>query len=138
MIRDASYSEKYVEQTLHQTVISSPPLIPVRPRPLTADELRAWIDGGHRCVRFPTCVSFLVGSLYRQSPVYLTSNWQARYLRGLGFSLLALLCGPWAIPWGPVWAASAVWINLTGGIDVTDEVRREIDSSPATDRSLLA
>jgi hypothetical protein len=106
-------------------------VLPLLPRQLTADELRAWIAAGRRCVRFESCVSFLVGSLRRHSPVYVTTCWQDRYLRGLGYSLLTLLCGPWAVPWGPVWTAFAVWTNLTGGVDVTDELRAEIDSSSA-------
>jgi hypothetical protein len=89
---------------------------------LSPDELRESIRRGGRCVRFERCTSFFVATFRQQSRIYLTENWQDRYLRGLGFSLLALLLGPWGVPWGLYFTVRAMWTNLTGGIDVTDEV----------------
>lgn len=89
---------------------------------MSPEQLRARVRAGSRCVRFECCVSFLIATLRRQSPVYLTNSWQERYLRGLGYSTLALLLGIWGVPWGIVWTARAVWTNLTGGTDVTAEV----------------
>jgi len=43
-------------------------------------------------------------------------------LRGLGYSLLAILLGPWGVPWGLIWTPWAVWVNLTGGVDETDAI----------------
>ena len=43
-------------------------------------------------------------------------------MRGLGYSVLALLFGPWGVPWGVIWTPWAVWVNLTGGVDETDAV----------------
>jgi hypothetical protein len=100
--------------------------------PLAADELQARIAAGDRCVRFEFCLSFLVATVRRQSPVYLTTSWQDRYLRGLGYSTLALLLGPWGVPWGLVWTPWAVWVNLTGGVDVTEEVLRHLGEGPRT------
>ena len=77
---------------------------------------------GARLVRFEFCISLLLFTLRRQSPVYLTESWQERYLRGLGYSLLALILGPWGVPWGPIWTPWAVWVNLTGGVDETDTI----------------
>jgi len=91
-------------------------------RPLFDEELRARVADGARCVRFEFCFSLLFVTVRRQSPVYLTRSWHQRYLRGLGYSALALLLGPWGFPWGPLWTAWAVWVNLTGGADCTDEV----------------
>lgn len=89
---------------------------------LTPEEVRDRIRAGWRAVRFEFCVSFLLATIRRQSGVYLTERWQERYLRGLGYSALALLLGPWGVPWGILWSCRAVWTNLTGGIDVTDEL----------------
>ena len=88
-----------------------------------ADHLRA----GARCVRFEWCASLLIATIRRQSPVYLTYDWQDRYLRGLRYSLAAVLLGPWGVPWGLVWTPWAVWVNLTGGADVTDTLLRWLD-----------
>lgn len=108
----------------------------IEPLPVAfdADELRARLAGGWRCVRFETCVSVGLATLRRQSRVYLTESWQSRYIRGFAYSVGAILLGPWGVPWGLVWTPFAVWVNLTGGIDVTDNVRawleqRETDSS---------
>lgn len=95
--------------------------------------LNDWRDrilAGDRCVRFEFCISVVLATVRRQSPVVLTRTRLDRYLRGLGYSLLALLFGLWGIPWGPIWTARAVWVNLTGGEDVTDEVLAELNESP--------
>ena len=110
----------------------SPVLIPLAGTgPLFADELLVRLRDGCRCVRFEWCISFVIVTLRRQSAVYLTATWQERYLRGVGYSLLALLFGPWGVPWGLVRTPLAVWINLTGGSDVTDEVVRQLGSEPS-------
>lgn len=110
----------------------SPVLIPLAGTgPLSADELLARLRDGWRCVRFEWCISFVAVTLRRQSAVYLTATWQERYLRGVGYSLLALLFGPWGVPWGLVRTPLAVWSNLTGGTDVTDEITRQIGGEPS-------
>ena len=98
---------------------------------LNSFEVRERIARGWRCVRFELCASLVVATIRRQSAVYLTENWQERYLRGLGYSLVALLCGPWGVPWGLAWTARAVWTNLTGGVDVTDEVLVQLEAKGA-------
>lgn len=90
--------------------------------PVTPAELRDRVRAGWRCVRFESCYSLVFVTVRRQSRVYLTERWQQRYLYGLGYSVAALLAGPWGVPWGVVWTARAVWTNLTGGVDVTDAV----------------
>lgn len=99
--------------------------------PLTAEDVRNRLDAGWRCVRYECCFSAVVATVRRRSGVFLTENWQERYLRGFGYSLLSLLCGPWGVPWGLVWTVFAVWINTTGGTDVTDLVRAECERSMA-------
>ena len=89
---------------------------------LSPVEIRELVLRGYRFVRFERCTSFLIATLRHESPVYLTENWQDRYLRGLGYSLLSLLLGPWGVPWGVFLTAQSIWTNLTGGIDVTEEV----------------
>lgn len=99
-------------------------------RTLSADELRTRVAAGARLVRFELCLSALVFTVRRQSPVYLTDTWQERYLRGLWYSLVALLLGPWGVPWGLIWTPWAVWVNLTGGVDETDTVLTWLSEGP--------
>src|SRR5258707_640769 len=95
-------------QKSDQTAVGSS-LVPLAgSRPLFPEEVRARVEAGARLVRFEFCVSFLVVTIRRQSPVYLTESWQDRYLRGLGYTCLALLFGPWGVPWGLIWTPWSV------------------------------
>jgi hypothetical protein len=105
-------------QNSHQTPQPEPLPVPFDPA-----ELRVRLADGWRCVRFESVVSVGFATLRRQSAVHLTESWQKRYLHGLRYSLGSLLLGPWGVPWGLVWTPYAVWVNLTGGVDVTDNVR---------------
>lgn len=86
---------------------------------LFREDIQARVAAGARLVRFEFCISIVFVTIRRQSPPYLTDSWQSRYLRGLIYSLWAILLGPWGIPWGLIWTGRAVWLNLTGGIDET-------------------
>jgi hypothetical protein len=94
----------------------------VTPDGLSAAELRAYRDRGWKCVRFEWVRSWGIATVVTQSRVYLTEAWQDRYLRGLLYSVLALALGPWGVPYGLWRTGEAIWTNLTGGRDVTDEV----------------
>jgi hypothetical protein len=121
------------EQTVDQKTDSATQLLRLYGfRPLFGEELRARIADGARCVRFEFVISLLFVTLRRQSPVYLTHSWQERYVRGAGFSFLALLLGPWGVPWGLLQTPRAIWANLTGGVDCTQEVLAWLDA-PGTD-----
>src|SRR5215813_11332957 len=119
-----------------QTADQSPPasklLMLAGSRPLFPEELRARVAAGARLVRFEFCASLLFFTLRRQSAVYLTESWQERYLRGVGYSLLALFLGPWAVPWGLIWTPRAIWVNLTGGVDETAAVLAWLDDRTGT------
>lgn len=96
---------------------------------LFPEEVRARVATGARLVRFEYCISAIVFTIRRQSAVYLTQSWQERYLRGIWFSVAALLLGPWGVPWGLIWTPWAMWVNITGGIDETDAVLAWIDEN---------
>ena len=123
--------QKQSEQTLDQNPAGASELLHFRgTRPLFAEEVRTRIEAGARCVRFEFCFSLVFVTVRRQSRVFLTSSWEQRYLWGLWYSVLALLLGPWGIPWGLLWTPWAVWVNTTGGVDCTDEVLMWLDSLP--------
>ncbi len=112
-----------------QNPAAAPELLHIRgSRPLFDEELRTRLATGSRCVRFEFCFSLLFVTVRRQSPVYLTDSWQQRYVRGLGYSVLALLLGPWGAPWGLLLTPWAVWVNATGGADCTAEVLAWLDA----------
>jgi hypothetical protein len=116
------------EQNVDQNIQGATELLRFKgSRPLFGEELRKRVASGARCVRFEFCFSLLFVTLRRQSPIYLTHSWQERYLRGLWFSLLSLLLGPWGVPWGFLWTPWAMWVNTTGGVDCTGEVLAWLD-----------
>jgi hypothetical protein len=124
------------EQTLDQNRRGANQLLNLRgTRPLFDEELRTRVTAGARCVRFEFCFSLLFVTIRRQSAVYLTQSWEQRYIWGLWYSVLALLLGPWGIPWGLLWTPWAVWVNTTGGADCTDEILALLDSSPQVAQS---
>src|SRR4051794_39986213 len=124
------------EQTLDQNRPRASELLTLGgTRPLFAEELRTRVAAGARCVRFEFCFSLLFVTVRRQSPVSLTTSWQQRYLRGLWYSALSLLLGPWGFPWGLLWTPWAVWVNATGGVDCTAEILAWLDSSPQNAQS---
>ncbi len=101
-------------------------------RPLLPEQIRSRVMAGARLVRFEFCVSLLLFTIRRQSPLYLTESWQGRYLRGLAYSLLAILLGPWGVPWGLIYTPWAVWVNLAGGVDETDTVLEQLSDPTRT------
>jgi hypothetical protein len=110
------------EQTADQS-LADPSLIALSgSRPLFPEEIRARVAAGARLVRFEYCISLIVFTIRRQSRIYLTKSWQERYLRGLAYSLIAIMLGPWGVPWGVIYTPWSVWVNASGGVDETDEV----------------
>lgn len=98
---------------------------------LTPDQLRNLIHNGERCVRYEYIISVLIATFRFQSGVYLTGSWQERYLLGLPFSVMSAVLGPWGIPWGPLLTVRAFWINLCGGVDITEQVVAQLGESGA-------
>lgn len=117
-------------QTAVQKYVSKSQLLNLRgSRPLFAEELRTQLANGARCVRFEYCFSLLFVTVRRQSEVFLTKSWQQRYLWGLRYSVLALLLGPWGVPWGLFWTLWAIWVNTTGGAECTASVLAALETS---------
>lgn len=114
----------------------APGLVPLAgPRFLFPEEIRQRVADGARLVRFETVMSAVLFTVRRQSGVYLTESWQQRYLTGIWYSAASLVLGPWGVPWGLIYTPLAVWVNLTGGIDATDEVLASLDVSEKAEPS---
>jgi hypothetical protein len=76
---------------------------------------------GEAFVRFEYPISLILATIRHESRIFQTSSLADRLLLGVWFSFLALLLGPWGVPWGIYWTARAVWVNLSGGAEVTGE-----------------
>jgi hypothetical protein len=88
---------------------------------LTSAELVAEINRGGRFVFFEYCISLLIFTLRRATPVVFLRADETGWLRGLPYSLLSVLLGWWGLPWGFIYTPLCLANNLAGGTDVTSE-----------------
>jgi hypothetical protein len=92
-------------------------------------QLQAEIQQGGKFVMYQYCISLLVITFKRFSNIYFISHEQNAVVKGLPFTLLSLVLGWWGIPWGPIYTIQGVWINFSGGKDVTQEVLASMTSA---------
>jgi hypothetical protein len=86
-------------------------------------DLEIELTDGARFVVYEYCISLIAVSLRRLSAVYLVRTRGQRFLRGMPYALLSLCLGWWGVPWGIIYTPLALATNLTGGCDVTAQVR---------------
>ena len=89
---------------------------------LSAENLQEETNKGGKFVYFPFTISLIVITFKRTSGVYLVKKNEKAIIKGLPFTLLSLLFGWWAFPFGPKHTIENIRTNLRGGKDVTDEV----------------
>jgi hypothetical protein len=97
---------------------------------LSSDQVRFELERGGRFVVFQYCVSVLVVTFKRSSPIYFIRSGESPVGKGIGFTLLTLVAGWWGFPWGPIYSAQSIYRNLSGGKDVTKEVSAALSSPP--------
>ena len=93
-------------------------------------QLKAEIQSGARFVIFHYCVSVLVMTFKEGSSIYVVRPGDNAFVKGIPFSLCSLIFGWWGIPWGPIWTISTIVKNCRGGLDITANVLRSIESQP--------
>lgn len=89
---------------------------------LSDAEIRAEIDKGAKFVYFEYAVSVLIMSFKRPTDVHFIRAGEGTFGKAIGPSLITLLFGWWGIPWGPIYSFMALFTNLTGGKDVTNDM----------------
>lgn len=89
---------------------------------LSTDELTRELSLGGKFVVYQYCISILVMTFKRSSDIYFIKAEETGLKYSFGFTILSLLFGWWGIPWGPIYTISSVFNNLSGGVDVTQEV----------------
>jgi len=99
---------------------------------MTPHEIKAAVDAGARFVFFQFCISALVITFKRPSPIYFLQPGEGTFVRQLPFTLISLVGGWWGIPWGPIWTISTTITNLSGGKDVTHEILARIGAPTTT------
>ena len=99
------------------------------PGDYTNKELCAVIERGGRLVIYPYCISLIVVTLRRHSPVHVVHPGQSRFGMSLPWALILFSLGWWGIPWGIFFTPMALWRALSGDIDLTDEWRNNYDDA---------
>jgi hypothetical protein len=89
---------------------------------LTREQVQYELSKGGKFVVYQYCVSLLVVSFKRSSDVYFVTANRPFTGAPLRYSLLSFIAGWWGVPWGPIWTIQSLWINLSGGRDVTAHV----------------
>ena len=93
---------------------------------LSPDQLRHEIETGGRFVVFQYCISIVVLSFKKVSPIYFIKGDESAFGKGACFSLISLLFGWWGIPWGLIWTVSSLITNCRGGRNITSEVLKTV------------
>jgi hypothetical protein len=86
---------------------------------MTPAEIAFELNRGGRFVVYRYCFSAVLLTVMQGTDVYLIRADQSRIIKGLPWTLLTLVVGWWGIPWGPIRTVQSLWINLSGGTDVT-------------------
>lgn len=89
---------------------------------LTIDDINRELERGAKFVMFDYCISIIVMTFRRNSDIYFVRAGESTFGSSAGFTGLSLIFGWWGIPWGPIYTLRALYINLTGGRDITEEV----------------
>lgn len=89
---------------------------------MSIDELNHELQRGGRFVFYEYCISIVIMTFKRTSPVYFVKGGNSAIGKGMGFTLISLVIGWWGIPWGPIYTVGSLITNFRGGKDVTKDV----------------
>ena len=100
---------------------------------MSPQELTFEIQRGGRFVIFQYCISLLVITFKRNSPVMFLRAGENAVVKGLPYTLISLVLGWWGIPWGFIYTPQVIYKNFNGGIDVTAAILNRAQAPPKSD-----
>jgi len=89
---------------------------------MTPDQVAFEVNRGGKFVRYRYCFSAMVVTVMQGTDIYFVRAGENRIVKGLPWTLLTLVVGWWGIPWGPIRTVHSLWINFSGGDDLTADV----------------
>jgi len=89
---------------------------------IAPNEVQRQLENGARFVIYRYTISIIIMTFRRSSNIYFIKAGHNAIIPGLKFTLLTMLLGWWGIPWGPIYTIGSIFRNLSGGVDVTQEV----------------
>lgn len=96
---------------------------------LTVDDINSELSKGAKFVVFEYCFSIVVMTFKRGSDIYFIKNGESTIKHSIGLTLLTFVFGWWGIPWGPIYSIGALYTNLSGGKDITQEVLNSMNAN---------
>ena len=99
---------------------------------LTTDQLNAELRNGGKFVVFQYCFSIIVMTFKQSSDIYFIRAGESTIKHSILFTFITLIFGWWGIPWGPIYSIGALYSNITGGKDVTQEVLNSVNASASS------
>jgi hypothetical protein len=100
-------------------------------------EISFELQRGGKFVSYRYCVSAVVITFRRGSDIYFIRSGESRVTKGLLWTLLSLVAGWWGIPWGPIFTIQSLYINLSGGNDLTNEVTNALRLPASQDQPIV-
>jgi hypothetical protein len=91
---------------------------------LSDAQLRQELAAGARFVVFEYCVSIIIVTFKRSSPVHFVRRGESAFVKALPYTLISLFLGWWGFPFGFIYTPMALFTNLSGGRDVTAQLVR--------------
>ncbi|MBY0460824.1 MAG: hypothetical protein K2V38_26190 [Gemmataceae bacterium] len=100
---------------------------------MTIGELVREVEAGGKFVVFQYAVSLLVVSFKNPTDVHFVRAGEGTFGKAIGPTLISLLVGWWGIPFGIIFTIESLFVNLSGGRNVTDDVMRAILADAGSD-----
>ena len=97
---------------------------------LTVAEVQQEINYGGKFVIFEYTISIIFMTFKNPTDIYFIRSDQSHWGKSLPFTILTLILGWWGFPWGIIYTPMALFTNLSGGKDVTQEVMQSFTSQP--------
>ena len=89
---------------------------------MTNEQINLELLKGGKFVIFSYCFSIIIMTFRRSSDIYFIKQGESTVSKSIGYTLLTLVVGWWGIPWGPIYSIGALFTNLSGGKDITQEI----------------
>ena len=103
---------------------------------MSPQEVAFEVARGGSFVVYTYCVSLLVITFRRQSPIYFVRGGESKSAKALPYTLISLVFGWWGIPWGFIYTPQSIYKNLNGGTDVSAFMIQQLNLAPASPPSL--
>jgi hypothetical protein len=86
------------------------------------NELKQELKDGAKFIYFEYTISAIAMTFRRSSKIYFIKSDEGKFGKVIRFSLISLLLGWWAVPWGPIYTIGSIFSTLNGGKDITEDI----------------